>query len=99
LTQYIEEHLADEISLSSLARLVQLSPFHFSRAFKDSFGMPPHRYLTSRRIERAKTLLAERKLSVTEIGLGVGFSETSSFTSVFRKLTGETPTEYRRSLA
>jgi AraC family transcriptional regulator len=99
LTQYIEEHLADEISLSFLARLVQLSPFHFSRAFKDSFGMPPHRYLTSRRIEHAKALLAERKLSVTEIGLGVGFSETSSFTSVFRKLTGETPTEYRRSLA
>ncbi len=61
--------------------------------------MPPHRYLTSRRIEHAKALLAERKLSVTEIGLGVGFSETSSFTSVFRKLTGETPTEYRRSLA
>ena len=100
LTQYIEEHLADEISLSSLARLVQLSPFHFSRAFKQSFGVPPHRYLTGQRIERAKALLVERKLSVTEIGLlDVGFSETSSFTSAFRKLTGETPTEYRRSLA
>jgi AraC family transcriptional regulator len=61
--------------------------------------MPPYRYLTSRRIDRAKVLLAERKLSVTEIGLDVGFSETSSFTSAFRKLTGETPTEYRRSLA
>ena len=61
--------------------------------------MPPHRYLTSQRIERAKALLAERKLSVTEIGLDVGFSETSSFTSAFRKVTGETPTEYRRSLA
>jgi AraC family transcriptional regulator len=99
LAQYIEEHLADEILLSSLARLVQLSPFHFSRAFKESFGIPPHRYLTSQRIERAKALLAERKLSVTEIGLGVGFSETSSFTSAFRKVTGETPTAYRRSLA
>jgi AraC family transcriptional regulator len=99
LTQYIAEHLADEISLSSLAQLVQLSPYHFSRAFKQSFGMPPHRYLTSQRIERAKTLLAERRLSVTEIGLDVGFSETSSFTSAFRKHTGETPTEYRRSLA
>jgi AraC family transcriptional regulator len=82
-----------------LARLAQLSPFHFSRAFKESFGTPPYRYLTSRRIDRAKVLLAERKLSVTEIGLDVGFSETSSFTSAFRKLTGETPTEYRRSLA
>ena len=99
LRQYIEEHLADEISLSSLARLVQLSPFHFSRAFKESFGVPPHRYLTGQRIERAKALLAERKLSVTEIGLDVGFNETSSFTHAFRKVTGETPTEYRRSLA
>src|ERR1700720_4770041 len=99
LTQYIEVHLADEVSLLSLAQLAQLSPYHFSRAFKQSFGMPPHQYLTSRRIERAKSLLAERKLSVTEIGFDVGFSETSSFIAAFRKVTGETPTEYRRSLA
>ena len=99
VAQYIGEHLANEISLLSLAQLVRLSPFHFSRAFKQSFGMPPHRYLTWQRIERAKALLGERKLSVTEIGLDVGFSETSSFTAAFRKLTGETPTAYRRSLA
>ena len=99
VAQYIEEHLANEISLLSLAQLVRLSPFHFSRVFKQSFGMPPHRYLTWQRIERAKALLGERRLSVTEIGLDVGFSETSSFTAAFRKLTGETPTAYRRSLA
>jgi len=98
LGEYIEEHLAEEVSLSSMAEVVHLSPYHFSRAFKQSFGMPPHRYLTSRRIERAKTLLAEHKRSVTDIGLSVGFSETSSFTNAFRKLTGETPTSYRRGV-
>jgi AraC family transcriptional regulator len=82
-----------------LAELVHLSPYHFSRVFKQSFSMPPHRYLTNRRIERAKSLLAARKLSVTEIGLNLGFSETSSFTSAFRKVTGETPTDYRRRVA
>jgi AraC-like DNA-binding protein len=99
LAQHIEEHLADEVSLSSLAHLVHLSPYHFSRAFKQSFGMPPHRYLKSRRIERAKMLLAERNKSITEIGLEVGFSETSSFTNAFRKFTGEAPTGYRRGIA
>jgi AraC family transcriptional regulator len=99
LTQYIDEHLSEEISLSSLANLVRLSPYHFCRAFKQSFGVPPHRYLTRRRIERAKRLLAERTLSVTEIGLEVGFCETSAFTAAFRKLSGETPTDYRSSLA
>src|SRR5262249_21127883 len=99
LAQHIEEHLAEDVSLLSLAELVRLSPYHFSRAFKHSFNMPPHRYLTSRRIERAKSLLTARKLTVTEIALDVGFSETSSFTSAFRKVTGETPTDYRRRVA
>jgi AraC family transcriptional regulator len=99
LARYVEDHLSEEISLLSLARLVQLSPYHFSRAFKQSFGLPPHRYLTSRRIERAKSLLVQRKLSVTEIGVEVGFSESGAFSAAFRKLTGETPTGYRRSLA
>lgn len=99
VAQYIEENLGEQISLADLARLAHLSIFHFSRAFKQTFGMPPHRYHTSRRIERAKILLASLSQSVTEIALDTGFSDTSSFTAAFRKWTGRTPTEYRRSVA
>src|SRR6476620_7433159 len=99
VTAYIEDHLADPISLADLTDLVGLSTYHFCRAFKQSFGIPPHRYHTSRRIDRAKALLAKPAPSVTKIGLTVGFSETSSFTAAFRKATGFTPTAYHRTLA
>jgi AraC family transcriptional regulator len=98
VAQYIEQHLSEDVPLPALAELVGLSPYHFARAFKQSFGLPPHRYLTTRRIEKAKSLLARPAVSVTEIGLGLGFSEVSSFTTAFRKHAGVTPTEYRRSL-
>jgi len=98
VSAYIEEHIAEQIPLSTLAQLVRLSPYHFCRAFKQSFGIPPHRYHNARRIEYARTLLAQPSSSVTEIALKVGFSETSSFTASFRKATGSTPTAYRRSL-
>lgn len=98
VSAYVEEHLSEQIPLATLARLVRLSTFHFCRAFKQSFGVPPHRYHTNRRIERAKLLLAERDHSVTEVGLSLGFCETSSFTAVFRKITGLTPSRYHRAL-
>src|SRR4029453_12490538 len=81
VTSYIEEHLAEPISLALLAELVGLSTYHFCRAFKQSVGIPPHRSHPRQRIERAKALLAKPALSVTEIGLAMGFSETSSFTA------------------
>ncbi len=93
---FIEEHLAEELPLSALADLVGLSSFHFARAFKRSFGVPPHRYHTGRRIERAKVLLAER--SVTDVASAVGFAETSSFSAAFRRATGASPREFRRTV-
>jgi AraC family transcriptional regulator len=95
---YIEEHVADDIPLATLAELARLSPYHFSRSFKLSFGMPPHRYHAHRRIEQAKRLLANRELSITAIALDIGFGETSTFTAAFHRLTGQTPSLYRRNL-
>jgi AraC family transcriptional regulator len=85
---YVDEHVADEIPLATLAELARLSPYHFSRSFKLSFGISPHRYQAIRRIERAKQLLINLELSVTAIAIEVGFSETSSFSAAFHTLTG-----------
>jgi AraC family transcriptional regulator len=98
VAQYVETHLSESIPLATLAELARLSPYHFARTFKHSFGVPPHRYHLLRRMEQAKLLLGKSAASVTEIALQVGFRETSSFTAAFRKLTDYSPTEYRRSL-
>ena len=99
VADYIEDRLDKEISLRDLAALVQLSPFHFARAFKQSFGEPPHRYQMGRRMERAKALLKVPAQTVTEVALMLGYAETSSFTSAFRRLVGVTPSDYRRDAA
>jgi len=96
LTEFIDEHLAEEISLATLAGLVDLSLYHFARAFKQSFGVPPHRYHMDRRMDHAKNLLRRSAFSVTQIGNQIGFHEASSFTRAYRKFTGVTPSEYRR---
>ncbi len=95
---YIEEHLAEPISLAALAQLVGLSASYFCRAFSQSFGMPPQRYQLSRRIERARTLLTNHFASVTDVGLTVGYNDASAFCTAFRRVTGLTPSAYRRNL-
>jgi AraC family transcriptional regulator len=98
VADYIEEHLSEEIPLATLAALADLSPYHFARAFRQSFAMPPHRYHISRRIDRAKCMLTNASLSVTEIGQKLGFSESSAFAATFRRFTRSTPSDFRRSL-
>jgi len=99
VTAYIEDHLAEPISLATLAQLAGLSSYYFCRAFRQSLGLPPHRYHNHRRMERAKLLLAKPAPSVTDIGLTVGYGETSSFTAAFHKTTGLTPTAFRRTVS
>jgi hypothetical protein len=72
-----------------------VSKYHFARSFADTYGDTPMRYLTRRRIERAQDLLRTANLTVTEICMMVGFSSLGSFSSRFRELVGETPTQYR----
>jgi AraC family transcriptional regulator len=96
VAEFIEEHLSEEISLATLAELADLSRFHFARAFRQSFGVPPHRYHMDRRMARARNLLQRSALPVTQIGLQIGFRETSSFTRAYRRFAGVTPSEFRR---
>ena len=96
VVHYIEEHMGEQISLRTLARLARLSVHHFCRAFKQSIGVPAHQYQVQRRMEVAKLLLADRTVSVTDIALSLGYAQTSSFSNAFRKTTGWTPTVYRR---
>jgi len=95
---YIEEHLDERVSLATLARLARLSQHHFCRAFKQSFGIPPQGYLLQRRMERAKVLLSDRANSVTDVALTLGYAFNSSFTLAFRKITGQTPSEFRKNV-
>lgn len=94
----IEGGLGDGLALADLAALAKLSEGHFSRAFKRSVGLPPHRYLLHRRVAAAARLLADEKRSITDIALDLGFSDQSQFTRQFAALTGVTPGAHRRAL-
>jgi len=91
---YVEEHLAEDITVADLASVACLSIFHFTRAFAATIGMPPHRYVSRRRLENAKKMIATGH-ALGEIALNSRFSSQSSFTRAFRRATGMTPAEYR----
>ena len=98
VVDYLESRLADQTSIAELAALLQLSRFHFIRAFKKTVGMPPHQFILHRRIERARELLANRDLSVGEVAEQTGFNGTAQLTRVFRQIAGTTPSAFRRDI-
>jgi transcriptional regulator GlxA family with amidase domain len=81
--------------VARLASVSGVSEAHFARSFKEAFGLPPHRYLLTRRIERAKTLLRDTDLPITEIAFETGWSSLGTFGRVFRDITGESPGDLR----
>ena len=78
-----------------LAKVSGVSQAHFARSFRDAFGAPPHRYLLTRRIERAKTLLRDTDLPITEIAFRTGWESLGTFGRTFRDITGESPSQLR----
>jgi len=86
------------IELAEIAAIAGLSVFHFARQFKHSAGVTPHYYLVSRRVERAKELLAGTDLSLSAIAFAAGFSDQSHLTRHFRQIVGTTPGQFRWSL-
>lgn len=95
---HVHEHFAEEISVETLAEVVELSPFHFSRVFKETTGMSPLQFVTRERITRAQQLIRETSRSLIEIALNVGYTSPSHFAQVFRRVVGVTPTQFRRAL-
>lgn len=99
VTEYIEEHLVDNLTLEKLAEVAQLSAFYFAHSFKQSTGLAPHRYLLQCRIERARELLQRSDLTTAEVALAVGFADQSHMTATFRKFLGATPKAFRAAQA
>jgi AraC family transcriptional regulator len=94
---YVEENLAESISLHRLAALAGVSTRHFERAFRQAMGMPPHAYVLGKRVDAARQLLlSEPGLAVQEIAERVGFSSASHLASAFRRRTGSSPSAFRR---
>jgi AraC-like DNA-binding protein len=96
LTDYMNDRLAEDVSLHDLSLLIGLSTFHLCRAFRQSTGLPPHRWRMQRRLERARELLEGTNMPVMEVAAAVGFDDPSGFAAAFRKALGVSPSHYRR---
>jgi AraC-like DNA-binding protein len=94
--EFIDEHLDRNITLNELARNAKLSVFHFANLFKKSTGLSPHRFMLHRRVARAGELLRSTSLSVLEVSLDLGFQHQNNFARAFRRVTGMTPSHFRR---
>nr|WP_242050579.1 AraC family transcriptional regulator [Oculatella sp. FACHB-28] len=95
VTDYINEQLHQDLKLSEIAAIAQLSPYHFLRLFKQSTTLTPHQYILQRRVERAKSLLQHSELSIAQIATRVGFADQSHFTRCFKRALGMTPKQWQ----
>jgi AraC family transcriptional regulator len=95
--EYINDHLGEDISLAAIATHLNMSQYYFCRLFKQSTGITVHQYLTQQRVERAKHLLKQQKMTITAIALECGFANQSHLAKHFRAYTGVTPKHFRKT--
>ena len=95
---YIEENLEGDLTIDSMASIAHLSRYHFARAFRQAMGQSPHRYVSVKRLERAKALLIQSERPLVDIALALSFSCQANFTRAFRQATGQSPGRYREML-
>jgi AraC family transcriptional regulator len=93
--EFIEEHLADNLSLERISMVANFSPFHFARVFRTAMGLSPHQYIVGRRVERARILLLTTNWTLAAIAREVGFASGSHLALHFKKVLGESPRHYR----
>ena len=98
IEDYVRVHLAESISIETLAELAELSPFHFSRVFKQATGITPLQFVTRERMLQAQQLIRETSRSLIEIALEVGYTSPSHFAQVFRRTAGMAPRQFRNAL-
>ncbi|MFD2043738.1 AraC family transcriptional regulator [Ornithinibacillus salinisoli] len=94
---YIHEHLDEALPLSHLAHQAAYSPYHFSRIFKEKTGLSPHQYVSSLKLQRAKSLLLHTNLTVRDISMEIDQQSLGTFTTRFTKRVGMTPMQFRKS--
>ena len=93
--EYIDANLGKNITLSELAGVVNMSLYYFAVLFRQSTGLSPHRYVLNQRVERAKELLRDPRLSVLDVSINVGFEHQNNFARTFRRVVGVSPTQFR----
>ncbi|WP_344651832.1 helix-turn-helix transcriptional regulator [Cryptosporangium japonicum] len=96
---HADRHYREPLDLEGLAAVAGLSKYHFARMFAATYGITPAAYVSRRRVERAQDLLRATNLTVTEVCTAVGFASLGSFSSRFREIVGETPSEFQRRWA
>jgi AraC family transcriptional regulator len=97
LIDFIDAHLAGDLTLEAMAAEIDMSPYYLARVFKSTIGQSPHQYVLARRVEHAKNLLRNTAMPIADVAFSAGFSSQSHLSHWFRRIIGVSPAAYRRA--